>query len=133
MIRRPPRSTRTDTLFPYTTLFRSWKDNKRRFTERTPTAQLLHKFGHDYKPAFVGDASMSPYEITHPGGSVEHMNEEAGAVWMRRLTNTYPSAVWLNQVPQAHWGYSQSVRILSELTTDRKSVGEGKRVSISVN
>src|SRR3546814_9974493 len=64
-----------------------WKDNKRRFTERTPTAQLLHKFGHDYKLAFVGDASMSPYEITHPGGSVEHMNEEAGAVWMRRLTN----------------------------------------------
>ncbi len=96
-----------------------WKDNKRRFTERTPTAQLLHKFGHDYKLVFVGDASMSPYEITHPGGSVEHMNEESGAVWMRRLTNTYPSAVWLNPVPQAQWGYSQSVQVIRELMNDR--------------
>ena len=96
-----------------------WKDNRRRFTERTPTWDVLHKFGHDYKLVFVGDASMSPYEITHPGGSVEHMNEEAGAVWMHRLTNTYPAAVWLNPVPEAQWGYSQSVRIIRELMTDR--------------
>ncbi|HEU4959510.1 MAG TPA: VWA domain-containing protein [Sphingomonas sp.] len=96
-----------------------WKDNLRRFTERTPTGHVLHKFGHDYKLVFVGDASMSPYEITHPGGSVEHMNEEAGAVWMRRLTATYPAAVWLNPLPEAQWGYSQSVRLIRELMADR--------------
>ncbi|TPG22691.1 VWA domain-containing protein [Sphingomonas koreensis] len=96
-----------------------WKDNKRRFTERTPMWDVLHKFGHDYKLVLVGDASMSPYEITHPGGSVEHMNEEAGAVWMHRLTTTYPAAVWLNPIPEQQWGYSQSVRIIRELMHDR--------------
>lgn len=96
-----------------------WKDNRRRFAERTPTWDVLHKFGHDYKLIFVGDASMSPYEISHPGGSVEHFNEEAGAVWMQRLTNTYPAAAWLNPVPEEHWGYSQSVRIIRELMNDR--------------
>jgi uncharacterized protein len=96
-----------------------WKDNKRRFSERTPMWDVLHKFGHDYKLVFVGDASMSPYEITHPGGSVEHFNEESGAVWMERLTNTYPAAVWLNPIPEQQWGYSQSLRILRELMNDR--------------
>ncbi len=96
-----------------------WKDNMRRFAERTPLWDVLHKFGHDYKLVLVGDASMSPYEITHPGGSVEHFNEEPGAVWMQRLTTTYPSAAWLNPVPEAQWGYSQSVRIIRELMTDR--------------
>ncbi len=96
-----------------------WKDNTRRFAERTPLWDVLHKFGHDYKLVFVGDASMSPYEITHPGGSVEHHNAESGAVWMQRLTNTYPAAVWLNPVPDTQWGYSQSTRILRELMTDR--------------
>ncbi len=96
-----------------------WKDNRRRFAERTPTWDVLHKFGHDYKVVLVGDASMSPYEITHPGGSVEHMNEEAGAAWLHRLTNTYPATVWLNPVPQEQWGYSQSVRIIRELVADR--------------
>lgn len=96
-----------------------WKDNRRRFAERTPLWDVLHKFGHDYKLVFVGDASMSPYEITHAGGSVEHMNEEAGAVWMQRLTTTYPAAVWLNPIPREQWGYSQSIRILRELMTDR--------------
>jgi uncharacterized protein with von Willebrand factor type A (vWA) domain len=96
-----------------------WKDNKRRFTERTPLWDVLHKYGHDYKLIFVGDASMSPYEITHPGGSVEHFNEEAGAVWMQRMTDTYPAAAWLNPVPQAHWGYSQSIRVMRELMEDR--------------
>jgi uncharacterized protein with von Willebrand factor type A (vWA) domain len=98
---------------------RVWKDNRRRFAEATPTWDVLHKYGHDYKLVFVGDASMSPYEITHPGGSVEHMNDEAGAAWMQRLTGTYPSAVWLNPVPEAHWGYSQSVRLIRELMRDR--------------
>ena len=96
-----------------------WKDNRRRFTERTPTWDVLHKFGHDYKLVFVGDASMSPYEITHPGGSVEHMNEEAGVTWMHRLTNTYPASVWLNPTPEEHWGYSQSIRVIRELMNDR--------------
>ena len=96
-----------------------WKDNRRRFTERTPTWDVLHKFGHDYKLIFVGDASMSPYEITHPGGSVEHMNEEAGSVWMQRMTNTYPSAAWINPIPKEQWGYSQSIRMIRELMNDR--------------
>lgn len=96
-----------------------WKDNRRRFTERTPTWDVLHKYGHDYKLIFVGDASMSPYEITHPGGSVEHFNEEAGAVWMHRITNTYPAAAWLNPVPEKHWGYSQSIAVMRELMNGR--------------
>jgi hypothetical protein len=96
-----------------------WKDNRRRFSERTPTWDVLHRYGHDYKVIFVGDASMSPYEITHPGGSVEHFNEEAGAVWMHRVTNTYPATAWLNPVPEKHWGYSQSVAILRELMNGR--------------
>jgi len=96
-----------------------WKDNKRRFSERTPMWDLLHKFPHDYKVVMVGDASMSPYEITHPGGSVEHFNEESGAVWMNRITNTYPATVWLNPVPEKQWGYSQSTKIIKELMNDR--------------
>jgi uncharacterized protein len=96
-----------------------WKDNRRRFAERTPMWDVLHKFPHDYKLIFVGDAAMSPYEISHPGGSVEHFNEEAGAVWMQRMTNTYPSAVWLNPTPQAHWSYSQSTKIIKDLMKDR--------------
>ena len=96
-----------------------WKDNRRRFSERTNTWDILHKYGHDYKLIFVGDASMSPYEITHPGGSVEHFNEEAGVTWMHRLTNTYPAAAWLNTVPEKQWGYSQSVKIIRELMNDR--------------
>lgn len=96
-----------------------WKDNRRRFTERTPTWDVLHKYGHDYKLVFVGDAAMSPYEVTHPGGSVEHFNEEAGSVWMQRMTHVYPAAVWLNPVNEEHWGYSQSTRIIKDLMNDR--------------
>jgi uncharacterized protein with von Willebrand factor type A (vWA) domain len=95
-----------------------WKDNRRRWTERTPVWDILHKYGHDYKVVFVGDAAMSPYEITHPGGSVEHFNEEAGAVWMQRIAHVYPATVWLNPVPEAQWGYSQSTRIIRELLND---------------
>jgi uncharacterized protein with von Willebrand factor type A (vWA) domain len=101
---------------PYESL---WKDNRRRHAERTPTWDVLHKFGHDYKLVFVGDASMSPYEITHPGGSVEHFNEEAGATWMQRLVTTYPAAVWLNPTPERYWSYSASTGILRELMQDR--------------
>lgn len=96
-----------------------WKDNRRRFSERTQVWDILHKFPHDYKVVMVGDASMSPYEITHPGGSVEHFNEESGAVWMHRITNTYPASVWLNPVPEKQWGYSQSTKIIKELMNDR--------------
>jgi uncharacterized protein len=96
-----------------------WKDNRRRFSERTPMWDVLHKYPHDYKAIFIGDAAMSPYEISHPGGSVEHFNEESGSVWMQRLTTTYPAAAWLNPVPQEHWGYSQSTKLIKELMTDR--------------
>jgi uncharacterized protein with von Willebrand factor type A (vWA) domain len=96
-----------------------WKDNRRRFQERTPTWDVLHKFGHDYKLVMVGDAAMSPYEITHPGGSVEHMNEEPGAVWLQRLTNVYPSAVWLNPTAQQYWMNSQSTRMVREIMDNR--------------
>jgi uncharacterized protein len=96
-----------------------WKDNRRRFSERTPMWDILHKYPHDYKAIFIGDAAMSPYEISHPGGSVEHFNEESGTVWMQRLTNTYPAAAWLNPTPQEHWGYSQSTKLIKDLMTDR--------------
>lgn len=96
-----------------------WKDNRRRFTERTRTADILHKYGQDYKAIFVGDASMSPYEITHVGGSVEHMNEEPGATWLQRVVDTYPATVWLNVLPETQWGYSHSVTMIRELMRDR--------------
>jgi hypothetical protein len=96
-----------------------WKDNRRRFTERTKTWDVLHKYGHDYKLVLVGDATMSPYEITHPGGSVEHFNEEAGAVWLQRLTTTYPAAIWLNPTPEQYWRYNHSTQIIRQLMHDR--------------
>jgi hypothetical protein len=92
-----------------------WKDNARRWSQRTDTWDVLHKYGHDYKVIFVGDAAMSPYEISHPGGSVEHFNDEAGAVWMSRVANTYPATVWLNPTPERQWEYSGSTRLLREL------------------
>ncbi len=96
-----------------------WKDNDRRFSDRTPTWDVLHKYGHDYKAVFVGDASMSPYEISHAGGSVEHFNEEAGAAWLQRLTDTYPAAVWLNPVAEQYWNYTGSIQIIRQLMQDR--------------
>jgi uncharacterized protein len=96
-----------------------WKDNKRRFSERTPTWEIMHKYPHDYKLIFVGDAAMSPYEISHPGGSVEHFNEESGAAWMQRIANTYPATIWLNPTPEQHWSYSQSTKLIKELVNDR--------------
>jgi uncharacterized protein with von Willebrand factor type A (vWA) domain len=96
-----------------------WKDNKRRYTDRIKTFDVMHTFPHDYKLVFVGDASMSPYEIMVAGGSVEHMNEEPGAVWMERLMRTYPHAVWLNPVPEAHWNATQSIVLMRRLMTNR--------------
>ncbi len=98
---------------------RVWKDNRRRWQETTPTWQVLHTYPHDYKLIFVGDASMSPYEVTQPGGSVEHMNEEPGATWMQRITRTYPHAVWLNPVPESQWDYTHSIRMLKQLIAGR--------------
>ncbi len=96
-----------------------WKDNRRRHSERTPTVDILHKYGHDYKLIFVGDATMSPYEILQPGGSIEYSNDEAGAVWMRRMLDTYPKAVWLNPEPEQLWPYRQSISVIRELMEAR--------------
>ena len=96
-----------------------WKDNKRRWSDRTPMWDILHKYGHDYKLVLVGDASMSAYEITHPGGSVEHFNEESGQVWLQRMTHVYPASVWLNPVPEQHWSYTQSLKMIKTLMNDR--------------
>ena len=96
-----------------------WKNNFRRTSERTSTLDVLHKYGADYKVVFVGDASMSPYEIMVPGGSVEHVNEEAGSVWLDRIIRTYPHAVWLNPVAQKHWDYSESTTIIRRLFSER--------------
>ncbi|HZT63522.1 MAG TPA: VWA domain-containing protein [Burkholderiales bacterium] len=96
-----------------------WKDNRRRHAERTRTFDIMHKYGHDYKLVFVGDATMSPYEILQPGGSIEYSNEEAGAVWMKRMLEIYPRAVWLNPEPEEIWGYRQSIGILKEIMGGR--------------
>ena len=96
-----------------------WKDNVRRFSEKTPTWDVLHTYPADYKAIFVGDASMSPYEIAMPGGSVEHMNEEAGQVWLKRVTDIYESAVWLNPVPEQHWGYTPSIKMVRDIFEGR--------------
>ena len=96
-----------------------WKDNRRRHAERIPTTEITHKYGQDYKLVFVGDATMSPYEIVYAGGSVEHWNEEPGAVWMKRMLSAYPKAIWLNPEPEQRWDYTPSVKITRELMEDR--------------
>jgi len=96
-----------------------WKDAWRRHVERTPTFQVLHTYDSSYKLVFVGDASMSPYEIVQPGGSVEHWNEEPGQIWLGRLLETYPKAVWLNPVPERYWEGTQSIGMIRELMADR--------------
>ncbi len=96
-----------------------WKDNKRRHNQRIATMDVLHKYSADYKLILVGDATMSPYEIHHPGGSVEHWNEEAGATWMKRLLDTYPKAIWLNPEPVQRWQYTPSILMLSQMMEER--------------
>ena len=96
-----------------------WKDNARRWTERMPTWEVLHTYPADYRLIFVGDASMSPYEITIAGGSVEHMNEEPGALWLQRFTDVYERSVWLNPVPADHWGWTPSIRLVREIMRQR--------------
>jgi uncharacterized protein len=96
-----------------------WKDNSRRFAAVTPTERVLRTYGHDYRVIFVGDATMSPYEITQPGGSIEHWNQEAGAAWMARVCAAFPRLVWLNPESPERCDYSPSVRITRELVGER--------------
>jgi uncharacterized protein len=92
-----------------------WRDNIRRWNGQTPTMDLLRSYGSDYKAIFVGDASMSPYEILHPGGANEHWNPEAGQVWLQRACAQWPSHLWINPVPEAHWSHTQSIRLIRNL------------------
>jgi uncharacterized protein with von Willebrand factor type A (vWA) domain len=92
-----------------------WRNNIRRHNERIPLLDVMHKYSHDYKVIFVGDAAMSPYEIVQPGGSVEHWNEEPGELWMRRLQDVYDKVIWINPVPEEEWQYTQSVAITHKL------------------
>jgi uncharacterized protein with von Willebrand factor type A (vWA) domain len=96
-----------------------WKDNRRRHSERIPTLDITHKYGADYKLVFVGDATMSPYEIVYAGGSVEHWNEEPGVVWIRRLLHTYQKAIWLNPEPRERWDFTPSIKLTREIMEDR--------------
>ncbi|HLU78778.1 MAG TPA: VWA domain-containing protein [Burkholderiaceae bacterium] len=101
---------------PYESL---WRNNARRHAERFDTWDILRRYNEDWRLIIVGDATMSPYEILQPGGSVEHYNKEAGAVWMQRLLQAWPKAVWLNPEPQAYWQYRQSIAILRDIMHDR--------------
>jgi len=109
--------------FPYE---RVWKNNRRRHEEQIPTWQVLRTYGPDYKLVFVGDGAMSPYEITMPGGSVEHWNEETGTVWIERLTGHYRRAVWLNPTPKQSWGHVRSITMINDLM-------EGRMFPLTVN
>jgi uncharacterized protein len=96
-----------------------WKDNSRRWDAQMPTWDVLRTYGSDYKCIFVGDASMSPYEIAHPGGANEHWNPEAGQVWLDRARIQWPDHLWINPVPQKYWGYTHSIGMISELFENR--------------
>ena len=96
-----------------------WRDNKRRHNEQIMVMDVMHKYGHDHKLIFVGDASMSPYEIMMDGGSIEYWNQESGATWMARLLATYPHAIWLNPVAEEHWQYTASIMVIKEIMHNR--------------
>ncbi len=98
---------------------RVWKENRRRHDEVTSTLDVIRTYPSDYRVVFVGDASMSPYEILMPGGSVEHWNEEPGQAWMERLLGHFPKAVWLNPLPEKHWGYTHSIGLVRGLVGGR--------------
>ena len=96
-----------------------WKDNRRRHTEKMNTWDVLHKYPSDYKVIFVGDATMSPYELTYAGGSVEHWNEEPGGIWLERVNQIYESCVWINPIPERHWEYTPSLQIIKQIMGER--------------
>ncbi len=96
-----------------------WKDNRRRNREQVPTVEVMRKYGHDYKLILVGDASMSPYELEQPGGSVEHWNDEPGRAWLERMLRAWPRAAWLNPIPEQHWGWTTSVQNILRIMEGR--------------
>lgn len=96
-----------------------WRDSRRRFDEVIPTFDVLHTYTSDYRVVFVGDATMSPYEILQRGGAIEHFNSETGAVWLQRILDAFPKAIWLNPEPEQYWPHTASVRIIRELMDDR--------------
>lgn len=96
-----------------------WREHRRHLQERIETFDILNRYNHEYKVIFVGDASMAPYEITHAGGSVEHWNEEAGAIWMQRVMDTFERVIWINPILEEHWEYSMSVAIARKLVDDQ--------------
>jgi len=96
-----------------------WKDNRRRWQEQTPTHDILNKYCADYKCIFVGDASMSPYEIAYPGGANEHWNPEAGSVWLNRTMQSWKHNIWINPLPEKHWQYTHSIQMIRELFGER--------------
>jgi len=96
-----------------------WRDNRRRWDAQTPTWEVLNTYGPDYKCIFVGDASMSPYEIAYPGGANEHWNAEAGQTWLQRARSQWPEHLWINPVPEKYWGYTQSIAMIREIFEDR--------------
>ncbi len=99
-----------------------WRDNRRRWSEQTPTWDILHTYGADWKCIFVGDATMSPYEIAYPGGANEHMNEEAGAVWLGRAAAQWPDHLWINPVPERYWAHTPSVQMIREIIGPERMV-----------
>ena len=103
-----------------------WRNNRLRHSEKFSTFDVLNKYGQDYKLIIVGDATMSPYEILQPGGSVEHWNEETGVVWLKRLTDLYRRAIWINPTQEAHWPWTQSIKMVRELMADRMYPMTGK-------
>jgi len=108
-----------ETFYFHNCLYESvWKDNRRRNNERTMTWDLLRKYTKDYKVIFIGDGMMAPYEVTHVGGSVEHWNDEAGAVWLQRVRDTFDKVVWLNPVPDSQWGWSGSLKAVRDIMED---------------
>ena len=96
-----------------------WTDNARRWDAQTPTWEVLRTYGSEYKAIFVGDASMSPYEILHPGGANEHWNPEAGQVWLSRACQQWPNHLWINPVPEPHWPHTQSIRLIEQIFAGR--------------
>ena len=109
-----------ETFYFHNCLYESvWKNNVRRMNERTETWDILRKYGQDYRVIFVGDAMMAPYEVTHPGGSVEHWNEEAGATWMQRMAEHFDKLVWLNPAPEDHWGNGGSLGAIRTLVNNK--------------
>ncbi len=96
-----------------------WKDNARRFDEKTSTLDVLNKYGSDYKVIFVGDAAMSPYEVVYPGGAVEHWNKESGETWLRRALDHWPNSIWINPVSENGWRYTQSTQMIKQLFGER--------------